>query len=162
MTKNMLLIAALVLSAAIFSCKKKDNCEDTMISKEKLQGNWKENSSRYGAAAFRFRPEYLLMKFENDSFFIEMKSQTDAPTISCPDTSWIEYTKGVFTRENSTLLLKGIYTDSNHVIKTSGCHHIGAYNDSFKVDFCKPVLKLTWTSPGAVPETYRTIDMYKE
>lgn len=162
MANKKFLITALALSAVIFSCKKKDSCEDTTISKDKLQGNWKENPSRYGTTAFRFRPEYLLMKIENDSFFIEMKSKTDAPTISCPDTSWIEYAKGVFLLGNSTLYLRGIYTDSNHVIKTSGCHHIGTYNDSFKVDFCKPILKLIWTSPGAVPETYRTIDMYKK
>jgi len=102
------------------------------------------------------------MKFENDSFFMVAKHQTDSPTVDCPEVSWIEYTKGAFTMSSSVIYLQGVYTDSNYLVKTSGCHNIGVYNDSFIVDFCKPLLKLTWTSPGPVPETYRTIDMYKE
>jgi len=49
-----LMIAALVLSAAIFSCKKKEKCEDSIITKEKLQGRWKEKFNKIWYVCFPF------------------------------------------------------------------------------------------------------------
>jgi hypothetical protein len=141
--KAIVLISGIIL---FLSCNKKRVIHVT--------GDWEQESSLFKIDPNPDHYFYSFIRLDCDqNFSIErITSNTTATQDSCHAMIYSEYIKGSFEIKKGRLILKGIYTDNNFNEKTTGCFHIGKYEDSFDYSFDdekliineQSVLKKTW------------------
>jgi hypothetical protein len=173
MQTRLFLIAALLLSATLSSCSKKQEAATCITpNKELIQGSWKQDFPK--DPAFQPPPEWERIEFRDDSFFMRIRNRTDMITeANCYQYTWLNYAKGIYNidADSMKIYFDGVYTDSNYVIKTNGCHSIGTYNPTFGISRCDHLLMLKIILRGysipqerlnSIPEERLTIKMYRD
>lgn len=166
MAIKSLLLATLILSVASISCKKSkqaNKCVEEVASVEEIQGSWTHQYPEKREPNFTHPDQYNKIKFFDDSFLLTVTHRGDELFANgCHEVLWSEYARGSFVLSENNLTLKGIYTDSFFVTKTSGCYNIGAYADSFKTHFCNDTLVLYSLSKKNYTDNFRSASLLKD
>lgn len=141
-------VATLWVATTLFSCKKKDSCGDTEVTRSNVQGDWKHEYPKY-EPDLSYPDEYNHIRFIDDSFFLAVTHRSDIlDTGGCDRILWTEYAKGTFVISNaSKLLLTGIYTEADYSEKKGGCYNTGTYKSIFSIKFCNSYLVLFDLNP---------------
>lgn len=167
MANKALWIVALIWSATILSCEKKEEgkCVAPPVTVAAIQGSWAHD---YGVLTeseegFVLPPKFSFT-FSGDSFFMMINQYSDiiADTGGCQYLDWKEYAKGTFTLQDGTIHLQGVYADSNYEVKNGGCYNSGPFSDSFKAEFCRDDLLLNWLNPKASQVEKREIKLIRD
>lgn len=111
MVGKSLLIVTIILSATIYSCKKKENL--IPASRENIQGNWKHEYAI--EPDLTVPPEFELVKFRNDSFYMRYRWASEFLTVKCPAGHGKNYVKGTYEIKEKKIYFKGVFTTMDYV-----------------------------------------------
>ncbi len=117
----------------VASCNKKDKCPSQSATKEELQGHWQQPPSN--STGLNFAGNEYEYFFDQDSFKMIRYHFDDVihDEHGCYNLSFYEYAKGVYNIVGDSVYFDGVFTQSDYSKKDSGCYHIGAYNEKFRL-----------------------------
>lgn len=158
MKSRLIIIITLLLGSVMIymGCKKES---PSVVSLKDIQGKW---SQEYNATPdLTMPPNYRLIHFLNDSFYMQFDWSTETLTSNCPEGKGTAFVKGKFDLKDSKIYIDGIYSTANYEVNSdsSGCLLVGNRVDSFLVkSFTENQLTLYWLVPSSnMPENHKTV-----
>lgn len=158
-SRIFLVVAALSAATTLCSCKKEN--KEIAASIENIQGSWKHEYNI--EPDLTMPPEFELIKFINDSFYLKYNWSTEFLTPKCPEGKGTNYVKGKFEIREGKLYFNGVFTTEDYIVNvdSSGCLSVGTWADSFKISLPNNnVISLYWLIPiKSLPESHRKIKL---
>ncbi len=162
MASRILILMVFSIIATNFSCKKKQKVE-IPVNTENIQGNWKHQYEI--EPNFTTPPEFELIRFVNDSFYLRLRWTREIITTSCPESTGRNYVKGKYKLKEGKIYFFGVFTTSEYItnLDSSGCLSVGNWVDSFRVSLTSlEILSFYWLIPiSSMPEEHRKIKLLK-
>ena len=158
-SKIFFVVAALSAATTFYSCKKENS--DIAATKGNIQGKWKHEYNI--EPDLTMPPEFELIKFINDSFYLKYNWSSEFLTPKCPEGKGTNYVKGRFEMKEGKLYFDGVFTTEDYIVNidSSGCLPVGNWADSFKISLpSNNVISLYWLIPiKSLPESHRIIKL---
>ncbi|MEO6833279.1 MAG: hypothetical protein ABI378_12135 [Chitinophagaceae bacterium] len=160
--KISFVLLIILLSNIFYSCKKSENNSCRTPFSNEIQGAWKQDY-RPNPNAYLPQPNWERIEFRSDSFYMQYVAFAELLTPKdCFQSTWKEYTKGIYRIDNNRIEFTGVYTDSAFVTENVGCHSRGHYTQKFDIALCNSmlVMNMLYKDSTLQGEEYK-VYMYK-